>query len=301
MVNAMTVYAINLQNSCLKEFFHMEKGIINIKQCALIISLRCNLRCKLCLVYSPYYKNPQDFPLKEVIKSIDTFFSLVDTCGTLNIQGGEPLLHKDLPAIINRTVAYKKQIGKILLTTNGTILPSTSLIQSLKQNRDYVQINISDYGPNLSKKVTELIEMLKKAEITYRVISYHGDDVHFGGWLDFTDHTYKHHTEEELIRNAEACGYRNGGNLAIRLGELYFCTRVARRIELGIIEKNELSYIDMYSTKSFEEKRKNIRNILEAQYTPACAYCVGKRSHAKHYPAAVQLTKEDLIKGVEKI
>jgi len=277
----------------------MKNDSIHIRQCALLISLRCNLKCKLCLVYAPYYKNPQDFALEEVIKSIDTYFSLIDTCSTFNIQGGEPLLHKNLTEIINRTVAYKNQIGKILLTTNGTLLPSSLLMETLWESRDCIQVNISDYGPNLSKKVTELVEMLEKAEIPYHVISYHGEDAHFGGWLDFTDHTYKHHTEEELIRNAEECGYRKGGNLAIRLGELYFCTRVARRIELGIIPKNELSYVDMYSVKSLEEKRLNIRNILEAQYTPACAYCVGKRSEAKHYSAAEQLTKDELAVGVE--
>ena len=281
--------------------WNMKQVPIHIHQCALIISLRCTLKCKLCLVFAPYYENPKDYELAEVNKSIDTFFSLIDSCGTLNIQGGEPLMHKHLPEIIARTVAYKQQIGKILITTNGTLLPSVHLLELLCENRDCLQVNISDYGSGLSKRVPELIKMLKNADVPYRIINYSSGDIHFGGWLDFTDHTYKHLTEEALIDNAKDCGYRKGGNLAIRLGELYFCYRVARRVELGIVPQNELSCIDMYSKKSVEDKRENIRNILNAQYTPACAYCVGKRSDAKHYPPAIQVTKEEIAAGVEKL
>lgn len=279
----------------------MKQTPIHIHQCALIISLRCTLKCKLCLVYAPYYKNASDYELLEVNKSIDTFFSLIDSCGTFNIQGGEPLMHKNLPEIIERVVAHKRQVGKILLTTNGTLLPNAELLEQLYKNRDCIQVNISDYGSKLSAKVPGLIKILLESDIPHQRINYSGSDIHFGGWLDFTDHTYKYQTEEELIDNAKKCGYRKGGNLAIRLGELYFCYRVARRIELGIIPKDGLSYIDMYSEKSIEEKRQNIIDILTAPYTPACAYCVGKRSDVKHYPPAIQLTKEEIKVGVEKL
>ncbi len=279
----------------------MKQTPIHIHQCALIISLRCTLKCKLCLVFAPYYENPKDYELVEVNKSIDTFFSLIDSCGTFNIQGGEPLMHKHLPEIIDRVIVYKEKIGKIFITTNGTLLPSVQLLELLRKNCDCLQINISNYGASLSKRVPELVEMLQNAEVPYRIINYSDGDIHFGGWLDFTDHTYKHQTEEALINNAKDCGYRKGGNLAIRLGELYFCYRVARRVELGIVPKDEHSCIDMYSAKSNNEKRQNIRDILNAPYTPACAYCIGKRSDAKHYPPAIQVTKKEINIGVEKL
>lgn len=274
---------------------------IHVHQCALIISLRCTLKCKLCLVYAPYYQSPKDLPLPEIERSIDTYFQLVDTCGTLNIQGGEPLMHPDLPAIVEKVVQYRDRIHKILLTTNGTLLPSDRLIETLRAFKENVQVNISNYGPELSKKVPELTNILERNSVPYHVINYSGDHIHFGGWLDFTDHTLKHQSEEALVENASDCGYRNGGNLAIRGGEIFFCYRVARRIELGIIEKNEQSCVNMFDERTIAQKRKNIRDILKARYTPACAYCVGKRSGAQHYPPAVQLTKEELEMGVEKI
>lgn len=279
----------------------MDDELIHVHQCALIISLRCTLKCKLCLVYAPYYKQPRDYPVSDITRSIDMYFHLIDTCGTLNVQGGEPLMHPQLPNILEKVAEYKDRIGKILLTTNGTLLPSPQLLQVLQKFRDNMQVNISDYGPQLSRMVPQLINILRENDIPYHVINYSGDQIHFGGWLDFTDHTLKHHTEADLIANASECGYRNGGNLAIRGSELYFCYRVARRIELGLIEKNEHSCINMFDDRTIDEKRENVRSILSAKYTPACAYCIGKRSEAIHYPPAVQITKEEMEVGVERI
>ena len=279
----------------------MSSDTIHVHQCALIITLRCTLNCKLCLVYAPYYKDPKDYPLSEVERSIDTYFKLIDTCGTFNIQGGEPLIHPDLPAIVRKVAQYRGRIDKILLTTNGTLLPSPALIKVLSEFKESIQVNISDYGPELSKKVPQLITVLEQNLIPNHVINYNGSHIHFGGWLDFTDHTLKHQTEEALIENASKCGYRNGGNLAIRNGEIFFCYRVARRIELGIIEKNELSCVDMFDHRTISEKRQNIKEILNAKYPPACAYCIGKQSGAVHHPPAEQLTKEELVTGVERI
>lgn len=279
----------------------MEADKIHVHQCALIITLRCTLKCKMCLVYSPYYSSPEDFSLSEIKKTVDAYFQLVDSCDTFNIQGGEPLVHRDISEVVSKVAKYKDRIGKILLTTNGTLLPSENLLYVLNKYANCIQVNISDYGPSLSRKVPQLVDILEQHKIPYHVINYHGSNLHFGGWLDFTDHTLKHKDESSLIANAEECGYRNGGNLAIRNGELFFCYRVARRIELGIIKKDEMSCVNMFDDRTVEEKRQNIRNILNVKYTPACAYCVGKRSKAVHYPPAIQLSPEELKNGVEKL
>lgn len=274
---------------------------IHVNQCALIISLKCTLKCKLCLVYAPYYENPQNYSLSDIRQSLDMYFKLVDSCGTFNVQGGEPLMHPELPEIMEEVAKYRTKIDKILLTTNGTLLPTQRLLQVLSQYKKHIQVNISDYGPKLSKHVSELETILTEWGISFQIIHYHGDQLHFGGWLDFTDHTLKHRTEESLIANASKCGYRNGGNLAIRGNEIYFCYRVARRIELGIIKKDQSSCVDMFDARTIEEKRNNVLEILSAKYTPACAYCVGKQSRAMHYPPAIQLSREELETGVEKI
>ena len=273
---------------------------IHVKQCALIISMRCTLKCKLCLVYAPYYKNPKDYSLEEISKSVDKYFDIIDSCGTFNIQGGEPLLHPNLPEIILKVLEYKDCIGKILITTNGTLLPSAELLKVLKTYSQYIQVNISDYGPSLSRQALKIVEILHSENIPYRVICYHGENLHFGGWLDFTDHTLKYHSEAELIENAKQCGYRDGGNIAIRGNELYFCYRVARRVELGLIEKNEASCLQLFDGASRDDQRQHIKRLLEAPYTPACAYCFGKRESAVHHPPAVQLSPEEIVNGVEK-
>lgn len=274
---------------------------IHCHSMALIVSYRCTLKCKLCLVYAPYYKNPKDYPVDLLVESIDECFRLVDSCDTFNVQGGEPLMYKDLPSIMDKLGEYKKQIGKLLLTTNGTLLPDTKLINSLIALGDFVQVNISNYGIEKSPKVSDLISILEKNNVAYRVINYDTGNIHYGGWIDFTDHTLKYSSEEELLGNAAECGYRKGGNLAIVNGGMYICCRVVRRIDLGIIEKNDESFIDLFDTRELGERREIVRKILNAKYTPACKYCMGKRSDIPHYPPAEQLTKEELENGIEKI
>lgn len=274
---------------------------IRICHGTLIITFRCTLKCKLCCVYAPYYKNAQDYSLAELQRSIDSFFQIIDFCEVFNIQGGEPLMHKNLPQILEHTMQYKGQVEKVLLTTNGTLLPNEELLGTLCRFRDFVQVNISNYGPDLSKQVPELINLLNKNRILNHMFKYYGTDMHYGGWLDFTDHTYKNLTDEELVAQCQDCGCRSSSQFAIRGGELFCCGRNMRRVDLGIIEKNEQSCVDMFDERTVKEKRENVRVILNAKYTPACLYCTGKRLERVHESPAVQLTKDELEHGVEKL
>lgn len=272
---------------------------IHICHGTLIITFRCTLKCKLCCVYAPYYKNAQDYTLTDIQRSIDSFFQIIDYCEVFNIQGGEPLMHKNLPQIIEHTMRYRDQMGKVLLTTNGTLMPSKELMETLCRFQDFIQVHISNYGPDLSKRVPELVNLLNENQIASQTFKYYGSDMHYGGWLDFTDHTYKNLTEEELVAQCRDCGCRSSSQFAIRNGELFCCGRNMRRMDLGIIEKNEESCVDMFDGRTVEEKRENVRAILNAKYTPACPYCAGKRLDRVHVTPAAQLTKEELEHGAE--
>lgn len=273
---------------------------IHVMNTALPVTLRCNLKCKHCLEFSPFYGDIEDYPLSELCKSIDTYFTLVDSVDNFTIAGGEVLLHKDVKAIVRKVAEYSNRIKKIIFTTNGTLLMSDELIEILKRIPT-IEVNISDYGPGLSEKVSELRDLLSDVGIPLRVFKYHGDNMHYGGWIDFTDHRLKRRTEEELLDIGARCGNRKGGNFIIMPGELYVCFRVIRRVNLVVIPKDELSFVDMYSDKSIQEKREHVRKILDASYTPACAYCVGKLGEVEHCQPAIQLTKEELASGIETL
>ncbi|WP_019229689.1 radical SAM protein [Sedimentibacter sp. B4] len=276
----------------------MNNEILHIANTALPVTLRCNLKCKHCLEFSPYYGAVEDYNLTELCNSIDIFFKLIDRVDNFTIAGGEALLHKDLNAVIQKVGEHAEQIGKIIFTTNGTLLMTDELISLLKQ-MPKIEVNISDYGPALSKMSQDLQKDLSEAEIPFRVFKYYGNNMHYGGWIDFTDHRIKHRTEDELLDLGVRCGNRKGGNFIIMPGELYVCFRVIRRISLGIIPKSEDSCIDLYSAKGIEDKRTQVREILKAPYTPACAYCVGKLSEVEHCKPAIQLADDENLFEVE--
>ena len=89
---------------------------------------RCNLRCQYCMPEEEYVWLPRETLLtfEEIVRLTNTFTSLgVDK---VRITGGEPLLRKNLPALI-ALLRQNSKIKDIALTTNGILL--TEQAQSL--------------------------------------------------------------------------------------------------------------------------------------------------------------------------
>jgi GTP 3',8-cyclase len=82
---------------------------------------RCNLRCQYCMPEQDYVWLPRDSLLtfEEVGAVVDAFLPLgVDR---LRITGGEPLLRRDLPVLIE-SLAARSGLADLALTTNGVLL-----------------------------------------------------------------------------------------------------------------------------------------------------------------------------------
>ena len=82
---------------------------------------RCNLRCQYCMPEEEYVWLPREdlLSFEEMSALVDVFAGLgVDK---LRITGGEPLVRRDLPALV-RLLAAKRTIRDLALTTNGVLL-----------------------------------------------------------------------------------------------------------------------------------------------------------------------------------
>ena len=82
---------------------------------------RCNLRCQYCMPEEDYVWLPRETLLtfEEITRLTNTFTSLgIDK---VRITGGEPLLRKNLPALI-AVLRQNPKIKDIALTTNGILL-----------------------------------------------------------------------------------------------------------------------------------------------------------------------------------
>ena len=87
----------------------------------LSVTDRCNLRCQYCMPEQDYVWLPREDILhfEEIDRLVDVFLDL--GVRKVRLTGGEPLLRKDLPVLIER-LADKARIEDLAMTTNAVLL-----------------------------------------------------------------------------------------------------------------------------------------------------------------------------------
>ena len=85
------------------------------------ITDRCNLRCGYCMPEEEYVWLPREAILhfEEISRLVDVFITL--GVNKVRLTGGEPLLRRDVPALI-RLLAAKPALRDLAITTNGVLL-----------------------------------------------------------------------------------------------------------------------------------------------------------------------------------
>jgi len=92
-----------------------------LRNLRLSVTDRCNLRCEYCMPEDDYVWLPREDVLhfEETCALVDVFLALgVDK---VLLTGGEPLLRRDVPALV-RMIAAKPGLKDLALTTNGVLL-----------------------------------------------------------------------------------------------------------------------------------------------------------------------------------
>ena len=92
-----------------------------LRNLRLSVTDRCNLRCEYCMPEDDYVWLPREDVLhfEETSALVDVFLSLgVDK---IRLTGGEPLLRRDVSALV-RMIAAKPGLSDLALTTNGVLL-----------------------------------------------------------------------------------------------------------------------------------------------------------------------------------
>ena len=92
-----------------------------LRNLRLSVTDRCNLRCRYCMPEEEYVWLPREdiLSFEELSRLVDVFVGLgVDK---VRLTGGEPLLRKNLPALV-RMLAGDDRIHDLAMTTNGILL-----------------------------------------------------------------------------------------------------------------------------------------------------------------------------------
>lgn len=259
------------------------------------INTICTLRCQQCITLTPYHKRGEHFSKERIFADIDSFFEIYEWIDHFDVEGGETLLHPDLPEIVKKAFEYKDCFERFHILTNGTILPSKELLDVCKEVKDVFFI-IDDYGPELSQRAEELKRILTENKIAFRVDVYHGEAQYYGGWVDFGDKKYKNYTEEELQR--VFCKCRSAKDTPyIKNGKMFLCP--VQGAGIHYIELRENEYVDFEKNNTIEERIEIASNFGKKPIV-SCAYCKGFDSaDGVRYPAAKQI--EGIISEEDKI
>ena len=265
----------------------MKKEKIELLRTALCVTQKCTLKCKLCLAFIPYYKNPVDVTVNEAKQIFHKYFTLINKVKIFTITGGEPLLNSEIYHIMQLLFTYNTQItGSIDFVTNGTLDIPINLMELFEAKSDKIRVILSDYG-NLSPKIVSISNELEKRGIPYRISNFHGENLYYDGWIDFRNHEQKIFTLEERNLQGKGCIHKRDKYFVIQDGELHNCSRSYYRMRIGAIPRIKGEYIDLLDDKISDiDKKEMLIKMHNNISVTSCAYCVGlKNGVERHYPA----------------
>ncbi|PHJ37345.1 hypothetical protein P378_16740 [Desulforamulus profundi] len=254
-----------------------------------LITSKCTLKCKLCATYAPIHPSPCHYPYEQITRGVERFFNSIDHVRLFTISGGEPLLHPQLPEMVDFFAAYINQIELFEIITNGTVVPGERLLQSLRFS-DKVDIMVDDYGPELSTKVPQIVDAFKKYGIKHRVRKYYGEDAHYGGWLDISDFSDKQRTEKENEELFARCMYTTTfkNHIFIINGTAHMC--YINKQLLDFVSDDPSEYVDlMDDTLSATDIKAQLISLRNRRRLSVCSYCNGFCVDAERYTPAEQL------------
>lgn len=247
---------------------------------------RCSLKCEKCAHGCFNVGNDaEDMELSLAYQSADSFFSKVDVCGEFVLIGGEPLLYRDLPEVIAYIGRkYREQMMIFSITTNGTILPGSAVIEMCKKYD--VTFRISNYSkelPALKEKYEKLTELLEENHIAYTLGKPEEE------WIDYGfDSVLREGDEERLTEVFDAC---KTPCREIRGDKFYYCV-MARSVSDNLnYHVGADDYLDMSSLTGEDYKKILLEfsvGYSEKGYLDMCRRCNGAEAYRYPVPAARQ-------------
>ena len=255
-----------------------EQVLLKVKSLDVVLTERCSLKCVDCSNLMQYYEKPIGAEIETLVESLKSFLDTVDFVSELRLIGGEPLVSRSVEKVLETIYSYSN-FDKIVLYTNGTLIPKDSTLSMLQDSR--VWVKISDYG-SVSRKAQPLSDKCKSLNINciHEVVTE---------WEDVGRILDRGRTREQNKVVFGNCCVND--TLTLLHGLLYACPFSAHTDNLGVLKDADVDRVDVLASKDL---KKAIRSIYqEKDVLVACNLCNGRDHVVAKVPAGVQ-TKQPL-------
>ena len=276
--DAITPYRISFKSQMRSLLRISRKPYVFMDMLEIPITSKCTLRCKHCANLMQYYANPQHVAFEQIRRDFLAAMDTIDFVGTVSILGGETFSYPHLPRLLRLLSVNRSKMDTIMIVTNGTIVPKSPVLRSIKKSGAIV--HISDYG-QLSRRKDDLIHALKQHKIQYRVRRYMWKIQ--SAILPEPDEI----PEVTRIKHSD-CTMRCSSLLN---GKLYPCPFLANGDALGVFPFSLDNYIDILDTAEGNNRTQLLRFIKRSVVPPGCAYCSGNDGNGRDIPPAEQTSR----------
>lgn len=245
----------------MKNFRRVERYVIDYH-----IVENCNLNCAGCLHFSSIAAE-EYITVEKLQNELKTLIHKIGShLSTIHLLGGEPLLHPEIDKVLEAARETCGDAVKILLITNGILLPQMGTIFWHTCRKNKIVIGVSQYPINIKYDILE--DLAKQNSVEFMTFAYRDD---FWKWK-ISD------KKLPLLRKWYNFMYCTLANkcLTYRDGRLYTCCIAAhihhfeKRFDLSGLYDVEANSI------SIANAEKKIRRFL-SKPIPMCRYCFIKR------------------------
>lgn len=129
----------------------------------------CNLNCKACNNFSPFYKERSCASAEEYERDLQQLLQLFSMIGRLFLLGGEPLQE---PELCCRFITISRKYfpkAELRLLTNGLLIPKmTESLWEVVRTNDVI-VHISAYLPTM-KLMPQIEDVLNRARVKWIVV-----------------------------------------------------------------------------------------------------------------------------------
>lgn len=227
----------------------------------ILVTTYCNLNCRDCADLIPKRERTEYKP-EDIKRDLKKLLAEVSYIEEVLIIGGETLLYPYLEEVL-KIFHDQPKIGKLIITTNGTITPRDELMRTLQKYQ--VLVRVSGYPDDVVPNRACTVEAYRKAQIPI-------EDLDQMNWADIGSEECRMRSSGELEQVFQTCSMKECVTLNPE-GKLFYCSRQMAAYETDIYPPpGGMEYVDVRDCDDLQGK---LETFYQLPYISTCDYCDG--------------------------